>query len=166
MKALFYKLSKIIFSLDTKSLIGYCNKFKKFMKLIKIIYCDYIIQNYGLITNINNANYCDKNEFICDINYIPNIIELIKCILNEDYLEKQYNNNIRVKLDDRDEKLSYKMRESQIKKIPLTLILGDKERDANEVSYRVFGSKDTNTLKKEEFISFVLNNIKDKKRDL
>ena len=102
MKALFYKISKIIFSLDVKSLIGYCNKFQKFMKLIKIIYCDYIIQNYGLITNINNGNYSDKNEFICDINYIPNIIELIKCMLNEDYLEKQYNNNIRVKEDIQD----------------------------------------------------------------
>ena len=42
-KKLFYKISKIIFSLDIKSLIGYCDKFKKFMKLLKIIYCYYII---------------------------------------------------------------------------------------------------------------------------
>ena len=77
-----------------------------------------------------------------------------------------FNNNVRVKLDDRDEKLSYKMRESQIKKIPLTLILGDKERDATEVSYRVFGSKETTTLPKEDFVKFVIKNIEDKKRDL
>ena len=76
------------------------------------------------------------------------------------------SNDIRVKLDDRDEKLSYKMRESQIKKIPLTLILGDKERDATEVSYRVFGSKETTTLPKEDFVKFVIKNIEDKKRDL
>ena len=73
-----------------------------------------------------------------------------------------FDNNIRVKLDDRDEKLSYKMRESQIKKIPLTLILGDKEKDSKTVSYRCFGSKETTTLKLEEFVEYVLNNIKNK----
>ena len=92
-KKLFYKISKIIFSLDIKSLIGYCDKFKKFMKLLKIIYCDYIIQNYGLITNINNVDYCDMNDFICDINYIPNILQFIKCLLNEDYLDIQCSEN-------------------------------------------------------------------------
>ena len=66
MKNLFYKISKIIFSIDIKNLIGYCDKFKKLMKLLKIIYCDYIIQNYGLINNINNINIPDINEFICD----------------------------------------------------------------------------------------------------
>ena len=94
MKNLFYKISKIIFSIDIKNLIGYCDKFKKLMKLLKIIYCDYIIQNYGLINNINNINFSDINEFICDSNYIQNILKLIKYILNEDYLEKSDNNII------------------------------------------------------------------------
>ena len=71
------------------------------------------------------------------------------------------SNGIRVELDDRDEKLSYKMRESQTKKIPFTLILGDKERDNNEISYRKFGSKDTITLTKDDFIcmmNYVIEN--------
>ena len=94
MKNLFYKISKIIFSIDIKNLIGYCDKFKKLMKLLKIIYCDYIIQNYGLINNINNINIPDINEFICDSNYIQNILKLIKYILNEDYLENPDNNKL------------------------------------------------------------------------
>ena len=71
-------------------------------------------------------------------------------------------NKFRVELDDRDEKLSYKMRESQTRKIPLTLVLGDKERDENSVSYRIFGSKDTTTLSKDEFIKYLEDRIKNK----
>ncbi|MBP5694259.1 MAG: threonine--tRNA ligase, partial [Bacilli bacterium] len=44
--------------------------------------------------------------------------------------------NIRVKVDDRNEKLNYKMRESQTKKIPLTLILGDNEKEKRLISFR------------------------------
>lgn len=72
-------------------------------------------------------------------------------------------NNIRVELDDSDEKLSYKMRESSVKKIPYTLILGDKEKDSDLISYRMLGSKETHTLDKNEFIKLVLDKIKDLK---
>ena len=61
----------------------------------------------------------------------------------------------RVMLDNRNEKLGYKMRESQTKKIPLTLILGDKEMENNEISYRLYSEKDTTTLKLDDFIKFV-----------
>ena len=76
------------------------------------------------------------------------------------------NLGIRVNLDDRNEKLSYKMRESQSKKIPLTLILGDKERDDVTISYRKFGSQETYTLSKEEFINKVSECIKNKEYNL
>ena len=52
------------------------------------------------------------------------------------------------------------MRESQVRKIPFTLILGDQERDNNTISYRLFGSKDTTTVSKEEFINLITNKIK------
>ena len=71
-------------------------------------------------------------------------------------------NNIRCELDSRDEKLSYKMRESQTKKIPVTLILGDKERDTNQISFRRFQSKETTTLEKEDFINEIVKEIKEK----
>ena len=75
------------------------------------------------------------------------------------------NNDIRVNLDARSEKLSYKIRESQTKKIPYTLILGNVERDNNTISYRKFGSEDTTTLPKDEFVKYIKNVIDSKKRD-
>ena len=71
-------------------------------------------------------------------------------------------NNFRVELDSRDEKLGYRMRESQTRKIPYTLILGDKERDNKEISYRKFGSQETTTLSQEEFISMMKEVIDNK----
>ena len=98
----------------------------------------------------------------------PNQVNIIP-VNNEYHLEyanqiKEIlkNNNIRVTLDDRNEKLGYKMRESQKKKIPLTLILGNNERDNNTISYRIHGSEETHTLPKDEFISFINNAITDK----
>ena len=78
----------------------------------------------------------------------------------KDLLEQ---NNLRVELDSREEKLSYKMRESQTKKIPYTLILGDKEKDTDTISYRVHGSNETITMNIQEFIEKLTNQIKDHK---
>ena len=84
-----------------------------------------------------------------------------------EYSEKVFNklkqNNIRVKLDSRDEKLSYKMRESQVNKYPLTLILGDKEKEGNLISYRKHSSNETITVSMDEFIDSVNSAINDKK---
>ena len=71
--------------------------------------------------------------------------------------------NIRVNLDLRNEKMSYKMRESQTKKIPITIILGDKEQENDEISYRLYKEQGTTTLKKDEFIKLVKDRIKNKK---
>lgn len=73
------------------------------------------------------------------------------------------DSSVRVELDDRDEKLSYKMRESQTKKIPITLILGDKERDESLVSYRRHGSNKTYSVQKDTFKDLLLNEIRSKK---
>ena len=69
---------------------------------------------------------------------------------------------IRVSLDERNEKLSYKMREAQTKKIPFTLVLGDKEKEANTVTYRMHSTNESITLNVDEFILKVLNNIQNK----
>ena len=73
------------------------------------------------------------------------------------------NKNVRVELDDREEKLSYKMRDAQTKKIPIILILGDKEKDGNLISYRRHGSNKTYSVDKDMFVELLLNEIKDKK---
>ena len=72
------------------------------------------------------------------------------------------NNNIRVELDDRDEKLNYKMRESVIRKIPYTIIIGDKERDSKTISYRLRGSNETFNLSQEDFVELLINEIQNK----
>ena len=73
---------------------------------------------------------------------------------------------VRVKIDDRDEKMGYKMRESQTKKIPLTLVLGDKEVAEGKVSYRKFGIQDTITVSSDEFINLVINCIDNKEYNI
>lgn len=74
------------------------------------------------------------------------------------------DNGIRVEMDDRNEKLGYRMRESQIKKAPFTLVIGDNERDNNQISFRRHGSQETTTLSQAEFVELVKNEIATKKR--
>ena len=58
-----------------------------------------------------------------------------------------------------DEKLGYKMRESQTRKIPYTLVIGDKERDGNLVNYRMFGTQETVSLSVSDFINKIQEEI-------
>ena len=89
-----------------------------------------------------------NNEF--HLKYCEEIYDLLK------------ENNIRVNLDERDEKLGYKLRESTIKKIPYTLIIGDREKENNNISYRKHGQKETITVSKEEFVNFINDKINKK----
>ncbi len=70
--------------------------------------------------------------------------------------------NYRVKLDDREEKLGYKVRESVTRKIPITVIIGQKEVDNNTISYRLYGSEDTHTVKLDKFVSMLEERISNK----
>ena len=76
--------------------------------------------------------------------------------------EKLANLGIRVELDDRNEKLGYRMREAQMKKIPYSIIIGDKEMEEGLISYRKFGEQGTTTVTDEEFINFVTDKINNK----
>ena len=86
-----------------------------------------------------------------------------------EYAEKVYedllNMGIRTELDDRNEKVSYRMRESVIKKIPYTIILGQKEVDDNLISYRIHGSEDTITVSKDEFYKKIKDEIEGRKNE-
>ena len=86
------------------------------------------------------------------LEYANKITELLK------------ENDIRVKLDDREEKLGYKLRESQIEKVPMTIILGQNEVDNNTISFRRHASEETTTLTTEEFIKLVKEEINNKVR--
>ena len=96
------------------------------------------------------------------INIIPvnNLYHLDYALSVRDLL---ISNGFRVLVDSRDEKLSYKMRESQTKKIPFTLVLGDKEKNDNLISYRLHGSNETVTIGYDDFVSLLNGYIEDKK---
>ncbi len=85
---------------------------------------------------------------------------------SKELVSKLENAKIRAKLDDRDEKLGYKMRESQTKKTPLTLVIGDNELKDGTVTYRKFGSPDTITCPVDKFIKEVGKCINNKKYNL
>ena len=71
---------------------------------------------------------------------------------------------LRVQLDDGNDKLGYRMRNSQIKKIPYTIVLGDHERDDRTVTYRKYGQQEQITVSVDEFIALIEKEIKERSR--
>ena len=72
--------------------------------------------------------------------------------------------DVRVELDDRAEKLGYRMREGQIQKVPYLLVIGFNEQENKTVSYRLHGEQDTTTLPLDEFVEKIDTEIKNKTR--
>ena len=70
------------------------------------------------------------------------------------------NKGLRVELDDRQEKIGYKIREAQLQKVPYMLILGEKEVEANAVGVRARKEGDIGAMKIEEFISKIEEEVK------
>ncbi len=68
--------------------------------------------------------------------------------------------DIRVTVDNRDQKMNYKIRESQMKKIPYTLIVGDQEKNGNMVTYRHHGSNESVTILVDDFVAMIEKEIK------
>lgn len=68
----------------------------------------------------------------------------------------------RVKLDDSNEKLGYRLRNSQILKIPYTVVIGDNERDNKTVTYRKFGDPKQTTVSYDDFVNLLADLIKRK----
>lgn len=95
------------------------------------------------------------------VNIIPvnNEYHLEYCVSLRDKLQKL---GIRVELDIREEKLGYRMRESQTKKVPYTLVIGDKEVESNSVNYRLHGNKETKIINTDDFCSLIIEQINNK----
>ncbi|RLL47905.1 threonine--tRNA ligase [Oceanobacillus piezotolerans] len=77
--------------------------------------------------------------------------------------EKLRLQGVRVELDERDEKIGYKIREAQTQKVPFALVLGDKEIEEGAVNYRRYGEKDTETLSYQDFESLIMDEINNRK---
>ena len=81
-----------------------------------------------------------------------------------DELVKQFmKEGIRAELDDREEKIGYKIREAQLQKIPYMLIIGEKEVEANAVGVRARKEGDIGQMPVKEFISKIKEEIEEKK---
>ena len=74
--------------------------------------------------------------------------------------EKLEEYDIRVELDEREEKIGYKIREAQLQKIPYMLIIGDKEIEANAVGVRSRKDGDIGAMSVEDFINKIEEEIK------
>ena len=116
------------------------------------------------------ATYLEETKGYLPVWCAPKQIEVIP-VSSEYHLE--YSKEVyealkkegfRVKLDDRNEKLGYKLREHVMQKIPYMLILGQKEVDNKEVSFRRAGSEETITMSLDEFIKLVKEDISSMKR--
>ncbi len=73
---------------------------------------------------------------------------------------KMFDLGIRVEVDDRNEKIGYKIREAQVKKIPYSVIVGENELENQNISVRKRREKDTVTMDTDAFIAQVLNEVK------
>ena len=76
--------------------------------------------------------------------------------------DKLLENNIRIEIDSRNEKIGYKIRESQMQKIPYTLVVGEKEQNSNTISVRKYGEGDKGSMNLNDFILQINNLISDK----
>ncbi|MDT2814316.1 threonine--tRNA ligase [Vagococcus carniphilus] len=78
--------------------------------------------------------------------------------------EKLEMQGLRFEVDTRNEKMGYKIRESQTQKVPYQIVVGDKELDSGEVNIRRYGSKDTSTMNVDMFVESVVADVKNYSR--
>ncbi|UXT85871.1 threonine--tRNA ligase [Staphylococcus aureus] len=91
----------------------------------------------------------------------------VKVDLHYDYArqlqDELKSQGVRVSIDERNEKMGYKIREAQMQKIPYQIVVGDKEVENNQVNVRQYGSQDQETVEKDEFIWNLVDEIRLKK---
>mgnify|MGYP004631979633 CR=1 FL=1 len=76
-------------------------------------------------------------------------------------VEKLEAQGVRVELDDRNEKIGYKIREAQLQKVPYMLVVGEKEQEANSVGVRARGKGDIGAVDVNEFVENIVKEIKE-----
>ena len=162
---------------DSLNRIWQCGTIQLDMQLPGRFNCTYIDANGEKVTPImiHRACFGSLERFIGIIteNYagaFPTWLSPVQVkilpVNNEYHLE--YANEIYKKLDDlgirasvdsREEKLGYRMREAQTKKIPYQLVLGDKEKESNTLNVRTYGSNDSKSMGVDEFIDMIKKEI-------
>jgi threonyl-tRNA synthetase len=69
------------------------------------------------------------------------------------------NQGLRVDLDLRNEKITYKIREHSMQKLPYILVVGDKEKEAGAVAVRARGNQDLGVMSLEAFSQKIASDI-------
>ena len=69
---------------------------------------------------------------------------------------------LRAEVDDRSEKLGYKLREARLQKVPYLLVIGDKEAEEGTIAVRRRGSEESNTMTVEAFLDSALADVQSK----
>jgi threonyl-tRNA synthetase len=77
-------------------------------------------------------------------------------------VKRLQNQGVRVELDERNEKITYKIREHSMQKLPYILVVGDKERAAGAVAVRARGNQDLGAMPLQAFIDRIRKDIADK----
>mgnify|MGYP001174659083 FL=1 len=85
-----------------------------------------------------------------------------QAVYSKEVRDSLKKNGFRVKSDLRNEKITYKIRDHSLNKVPYLLIVGDKELEKNSVSVRARGAKDLGSMSVKEFSSMVSKDIKEK----
>ena len=80
----------------------------------------------------------------------------------QEIVEILKKNGIRASLDAGEDKLGYRMRNSQVNKVPYTVVVGDKEKEENSVTYRHFGCKAQHNVSLDDFIKLLKDEIESK----
>ena len=79
-----------------------------------------------------------------------------------EYSDFLKSKGFRVKLDLRNEKITYKIRDHSIQRVPFQLVVGDKEQNSNSLSVRARKGEDLGSMKLDEFSNFLSKKIKSK----
>ena len=79
--------------------------------------------------------------------------------------KKMFDLGLRVKVDDRNEKVGYKIREAQVQKTPYTLVVGDQEVENGTVTVRKHGEKDSTSMTVDEFIAYLQDKVKNRAQE-
>ena len=77
----------------------------------------------------------------------------------KDLAEKFFKLNLRAEIDDRNEKINKKIRDAQVKKIPYTIVIGDKEVETGILPIRKYSAKDSVSMSVDDFIAYVQEKI-------
>ncbi|ETP69331.1 threonyl-tRNA synthase [Planococcus glaciei CHR43] len=74
--------------------------------------------------------------------------------------EKMQNHRLRVDIDERDEKLGYKIREAQMQKVPYMLVIGDQELENGSVNVRKYGEQKSESMPFDDFLKLIQSELR------